>query len=444
LADRFLPGTIAWAAYNLVLWIALAVSSILWIPWMLAARKRRSNFPSRLGFGLDRIPAGAGEPSIWVHSVSVGETLAAAPFIRSLLADKPSARIILSTVTLTGQETANKTVGDAVSAVCYFPFDLSFVCSRFLDRIRPSVVVILETEIWPNFLAECGAREIPVVILNARLSEKSFRGYRRLSGLFRRVLANVCAIGAQSSGDAARFAELMGTGECISATGNMKYDMAIPKTDPELASIMNRVREKGGRWLVAGSTHEGEESAILSGFSRARESEKGLHLLLAPRHPERFEKVARLCVEAGLFPLRRTRIAEEGFPDGVSVLLLDTVGELSGAYAMADIAFVGGSLVPVGGHNILEPACFGVPVMTGTHMHNFREMAEMFRREDAAAFIEAPEAFGYGLVRLLADPDAASRMGQRGRSLMLANQGATARNVALVVGAVEHRWGARS
>ncbi|HEY5997014.1 MAG TPA: glycosyltransferase N-terminal domain-containing protein, partial [Candidatus Deferrimicrobiaceae bacterium] len=251
MADRFLPGTIGWAAYNLALWIVLAASSPVWIPWMLAARKRRSNFPSRLGFGLDRIPAAAGDPSIWVHSVSVGETLAAAPFIRLLTAENPGAGITLSTVTLTGQETAHKTIGDAVSAICYFPFDLSFICGRFLDRIRPDAVVILETEIWPNFLAECGARNIPVVILNARLSGKSFGGYRKLSGLFRRVLANVSAIGAQTSGDAARFAELKGNGKGIAATGNMKYDMSIPKTNPELASIMNSVRERGGRWLVA-------------------------------------------------------------------------------------------------------------------------------------------------------------------------------------------------
>jgi 3-deoxy-D-manno-octulosonic-acid transferase len=316
------------------------------------------------------------------------------------------------------------------------------VCGRFLDRIRPAAVVILETEIWPNFLAECGARKIPVVILNARLSERSFDGYRRFTGLFRRVLANVSAVGAQTREDAGRFAGLRGGEDGVFATGNMKYDMSVPATNPELAAIMERVRREGGRWLVAGSTHEGEEAAVLAGLARAGATAGGLHLLLAPRHPERFEKAFRLCAEAGLPAIRRSAFPEGGFPEGVRVLLLDTVGELSGAYAMADIAFVGGSLVPVGGHNILEPACFGVPVMTGTHMHNFREMAELFRRADAAAFVESPGAFGDVLEGLLADPDGASSMGRRGRSLMLSNQGATARNVALVVEAVDARAGA--
>jgi 3-deoxy-D-manno-octulosonic-acid transferase len=400
---------------------------------MLAARKRRANFLARMGAGLSRIPAGRGTPSIWVHSVSVGETLAAAPFIRALKQSTPGVGITLSTVTLTGQETARVALGDAVDTVCFFPFDLSFVCGRFLDRIRPDAVVILETEIWPNFLGECAAREIPVVILNGRLSERSFEGYRKLGWLFRRVLGNVSSIGAQTPEDARRYAELRGEGRGVASTGNMKFDMATPVPAPGLASLMSRVREAGGRWLVAGSTHEGEEAAVLDGFARARRTLPNLHLVIAPRHPERFDRVERLCAESGLAVMRRTACPDDVAPADFTVLLLDTVGELAGAYAMADVAFVGGSLVPVGGHNILEPACFGVPVVTGPHTQNFREMVSLFIRAEAVKVAESADALGTTFVGLLCDQEAAGRMGKRGRDLMLSCQGATSRNVSLVL-----------
>jgi 3-deoxy-D-manno-octulosonic-acid transferase len=434
LADRFLPWRPAWIAYNAILSVALVAGFPIWFPWMLAARKRRANFLQRLGSGLGKNPVGKGAPSIWVHSVSVGETLASVPFVRALKARFPSATITFSTVTLTGQEAAGKALEGTVSSFRYFPLDLPFVCGRFLDRIRPDAVVILETEIWPNFLAECAARAIPVAILNGRLSDRSFSRYMKLQGLFRKILADVDRIGAQTREDADRYARIRRDADGIFATGNMKYDMAVPSPNPGLAAIMSRTREEGGLWFVAGSTHEGEEEAVASGYLEAAGRFPSLRLLVAPRHPERFERVEQLLSAAGMRVVRKSSCGPDGLPSGTCALLLDTIGELSGAYAQADVAFVGGSLVPVGGHNLLEPAAFGVPVMTGTHLHNFKDMAARFRAADAAAFLETPGSLGRRLAEMLEDTEGRRAMGERGRQLMVSCQGATLRNVEMVAG----------
>lgn len=434
MAERFLPGTPAWIAYNLVLCAVLLGGLPLWLPWMLAARKRRANFLRRLGLGL-RLPQDpGGSPTVWVHSVSVGETLASAPFIRSLKAELPEASIVLSTVTLTGQETARKSLGDIAASICFFPFDLPFVCRHFLDRVKPDAVVILETEIWPNFLAECAGRGIPVAILNGRISERSFSGYRRFGTLFRKVLGNVSAVAAQTAVDAKRYSELRGSERGVFATGNMKYDMASPPEGTGLEKIILPARVDEARLFVAGSTHEGEEAAVLKAFAVAKRSFPGLLLVLAPRHPERIDRVERLCAEAGFRAVRRTAAAPGDFGNGkCPVLLLDTVGELAGAYANADLAFVGGSLVPVGGHNILEPAYYGVPILTGPHMDNFREMDSSFRNAGAIVTIASEGEFGETLAGLLSDPERSESIGSRGRELMAESRGATERNVSLVL-----------
>ncbi|HEY3490845.1 MAG TPA: 3-deoxy-D-manno-octulosonic acid transferase [Candidatus Deferrimicrobiaceae bacterium] len=433
MAERFLRWTPAWFAYNLALVIALLGGFVLWLPWMLAARKRRANFLARLGFGIPPVPHPEGARTFWIHSVSVGETLAAAPFIRSIKNTLPDAGITISTVTLTGQETARKTVGESASAIIYFPFDLPFVCGRFLERVRPDAVIILETEIWPNFLAECASRGIPVAILNGRISERSYAGYKKAGWLFRRVLSNISFIGAQTPEDASRYSELRGRSDGVAATGNMKYDMAVPEISPALFRIMSAVRQGGGKWLVAGSTHEGEEAPILNAVRDLGREFPDLRLLLAPRHPERFDRVERLCESIGMPYVRKTACMDGAFPETARVLILDTVGELSGAYALADVAFVGGSLVPVGGHNILEPACFGVPVMVGPHMDNFREMARQFTRLEAVDVVESAGAFGEVLRGLLIDKERATGMGKRGQDLLAASRGGTERNIRKII-----------
>jgi 3-deoxy-D-manno-octulosonic-acid transferase len=436
----FLPGSRAHFLYNLVLRGALILGAPAWVPWMALSGKRRRNFPDRLGIRLGRIPSPAKSHRIWIHAVSVGETLSAVSLVRALKGQLPSAELFFSTVTLTGQEVARKALGGQVEATFFFPFDLPGVSGKFLDRVGPHVVAILETEIWPNFLGECAVRGIPVVILNGRISERSFRGYGRFRPFFAKVLACVTAVAMQTEEDARRIVALGVDPEKVSVTGNMKFDVThSPEADTPFLSWMRNEKGGGGTWFVAGSTHEGEEEAILTAFGDARSVNRSVRLLLAPRHPERFEAAEALCRRRGWEILKRTQIPGERGERSSPIVLLDTVGDLLSAYAAADIAFVGGSLVPKGGHNILEPALFGVPTITGAHMDNFREITEIFTREKAVITVRD----GAGLSRIVsewaADPSPFREMGIRARDLLGKLRGATGKNADLVIRELSRR-----
>ena len=431
--NAFLPGTGAHLLYNLVLGIALLLASPAWVPWVLASRKRRKNFPDRLGMRMDRVPPPSGRERIWIHAVSVGETLSSPPLVRTLRRRLPGAEILFSTVTITGQETAEKVLGGETDARFYFPFDLPWISRKFLDRVRPDVVVILETEIWPNFLAECAGRKIPVVLLNGRVSRNSLVGYERFRFLFARSLRCFDAIAAQTEEDARRFLAIGAPASKVAVTGNMKFDVAPPPEEAsDLHSLLLGEKSGGTSWFVAGSTHEGEEEAVLRAFSRAREINGSVKLLLAPRHPERFGSVEELFRREGWEAVRKTRVAGMDGPKLPPVILLDTVGELLAAYAAADIAFVGGSLVPKGGHNILEPAFFGVPTLVGPHMENFREIFEIFSEAGAVVPVRDARELGDRLAGWAADPSKASEMGRRAKGLLAAFRGATERNAEIV------------
>lgn len=431
----FRPRSGAHILYNLALGSAVAVLSPLWLPWAMLSRKRRVNFPDRLGLRMDRLPPPSGRERIWIHAVSVGETLSAAPLVRRLKARMPDVEILFSTVTVTGQEAARKTLGTETDAIFHFPFDMPSVAGKFLDRLRPGAVVILETEIWPNFLAECLDRGIPAMIVNGRISERSFRGYARFKFLFSGVLAGLAAITAQTEEDARRFLALGAPAGAVKVTGNMKFDVSPGRDDrSDLRERMAAEKGAGARWFVAGSTHEGEEEAVLGAFAAARELDGSVKLLLAPRHPERFAAVGLLCGTMGWEAARWTDMAPgsgETFP---AVTLLDTVGELAAAYASADIAFVGGSLVPKGGHNVLEPALYGVPAIVGPHMDNFREIADIFTDARAIVRVGDPAELASVLARWAADPSAESETGRRGRELLDAFRGAADRNADIVAG----------
>ena len=430
--SRFSPGSRAHFLYNLALEGALILAAPVWIPWVALAAKRRRNFPDRLGLRLDRIPHSKEHRRIWIHAVSVGETLSSVPLVRTLKNRLPAVDLFFSTVTLTGQEVARKSLGNLVEAVFFFPFDLPGITGKFLDKVLPDVVAILETEIWPNFLGECAGRGIPVVILNGRISERSFRGYGRVRSFFRRVIACVTSLAMQTEEDARRIIALGVDPEKVSVTGNMKFDVAPPpESVTPFLSWMKDEKSKGTAWFVAGSTHEGEEEAVLSAFGDARAGNSAIRLLLAPRHPERFDAVEELCCSRGWQVARRTRISEGG-GEGSPVVLLDTVGELLSAYGAADIAFVGGSLAPKGGHNILEPALFGVPIITGDHMENFREMFEMFSREDALTVVRNGAELSRRVSEWASDPSAFSERGVRAKHLLETLRGASERNAALV------------
>lgn len=439
---RFLPGSRAHLLYNLALGGGLLAAAPAWIPWVILSPKRRRNFADRLGVRGDRIPVRRGGTRLWIHGVSVGETLSALPLVRALRERLPDSQIVFSTVTVTGQQVAAKALGGLADGLFYFPFDLPGICGRFLDRIRPDAVAILETEIWPNFLAECAKRRIPVVLLNGRISERSLRGYGRFRFLFSKVLSGVWTISAQTEEDARRILSLGADPARVQVTGNMKFDLAPPPESPTpFRSWLLGERAAGTSWFVAGSTHEGEEEAVLAAFGRAREVNGSVRLLLAPRHPERFGPVEELCGRMGWEVSRRTRLPPPAGSPSPPVVLLDTVGELLPAYSAADVAFVGGSLVPRGGHNILEPALYGVPTLAGPHMENFREIAEIFTEGNALLPVRDAEELAARLAGWAADPAPYRAMGVRAKELLDAFRGATAKNVEIVVRALSRGEG---
>lgn len=441
---RFRPGSPGHILYNVLLAAGAVILFPAWLPWMLLSKKRRVNFPDRLGLrGMPpAVPQGGG-PTIWMHAVSVGETNACVPLLRRLRERVPGARLFLSNVTVTGRGTAEKALSGVVAGRFYFPFDFPRICGRFLDRVRPDAVVVVETEIWPNFLAECARRDVPVVIVNGRLSERSFRGYSRFRWFFAPVLRTLRAISAQGREDAERFSALGADPAVVTVGGNLKFDVGAPgKGAAPLSCILEREKAAGARWIVAGSTHEGEEAAVLRAFLAAREIAPEIRLLLAPRHPERFPAVLAMLADEGVPAARRTSL-REGSEDRIDapVLLLDTVGELPGAYAAADLAFVGGSLVPKGGHNVLEPALHGVPTVVGPHMENFQEIAEVFIGEGGLLQVPGEEGLAAVFARFASVRDAYSAVGRKGKDLFGRFGGASDRNAEAVLSAMRRAEG---
>jgi len=437
----FLPGSPGHLLYNLALGAGLVVGAPVWIPWVLLSRKRRTNLPERLGLRGAPPPTSAdGRPTVWVHAVSVGETLAAVPLLRLLRRRISDVRQIITSVTLTGRETAVKSLSGVTDEGFYFPFDLPGLCGRFLDRLRPDVVVIVETEIWPNFIAACARRGVPVVIVNGRLSQRSFAGYMRFRWFFAPILRTLRTISAQTVEDAERFIELGAPRENVTVGGNLKFDVSPPEIAASpLSGLLLREKAAGALWVVAGSTHDGEEADLLRAFLAAREANPSLRLLLAPRHPERFDAVEALVRREGVSMVRRTSIPEGAQRLPEPVLLLDTVGELSGAYAAADLAFVGGSLVPKGGHNVLEPSWHGVPTIVGPHMENFREIADAFLAGNALLRVAGKEELEDRLARFAADPSVFRETGRRAKDLLETFRGASEANADAVLSALSGR-----
>jgi 3-deoxy-D-manno-octulosonic-acid transferase len=366
---------------------------------------------------------------IWIHAVSVGETESAAPLVRRLREQYPGIPLLVTTTTPTGSARVQALFGDTV-AHCYLPYDLPGAVDRFLTRFQPRLAIILETEIWPNLFAACEARSLPLVIVNARLSRRSAAGYRRVAGLVGRSLGAVRAIAAQTSEDAARFEALGTDKDRITVTGNIKFDLDLGD-DVIRQGRQHRQTLFGPRPVVlAASTHAGEEEQLLARLGGLHQRVPGVLLVLVPRHPERFAPVAALCRAAGYRTVLRSDTAVCSAEDDVFVL--DSMGELRAFYAAADVAFVGGSLVPVGGHNVLEPAMVGLPVVFGPHVENFHaickalvEAGGAFAADDAGSAAEA-------IARLLGDAELRSRMGQSGRAYVLQNRGSLERVCAML------------
>lgn len=402
--------------------LPLLLLRLLWRS--LRAPEYARRWQERFGMG---IPAQSG--GLWVHAVSVGETLAAAPLINAWRVAHPGEPVFVSTMTPTGSARVRALWGSSVGHA-YAPYDLPWAWLLFLRRVRPRVLVIMETELWPNMLAAARTRGIPVVLANARLSERSARGYGRAGWLTRPMLENLSLIAAQDQATASRFLGLGVPAERVSVAGSIKFDLAPPADLHDQASALRSTwRLEGRPVLVAASTHEGEDEMLLAAFARVRQCYPAALLILVPRHPERFDSVARLVREQGLSLCRRSR--GEAVVPGVAVFLGDSMGELLLWFALADVAFVGGSLVPVGGHNMLEPIALDVPTVCGPHVFNFQVIADELVQAGALQLVPA-EALGEALIHLLETPALAMAQAAAGHAVMARNRGALARQLALI------------
>jgi 3-deoxy-D-manno-octulosonic-acid transferase len=389
---------------------------------------RNRNYWRGLGerFGLG--PACA-SPCIWVHAVSLGEMSAAAPLVRALRARYPHCPLVLTTATPTGRARAKDLFGDTVD-VRFLPYDMPHSVGRFLDRVRPRIAIIMETELWPNLFAECERRGVPLVLASARLSAKSVARYRRFGSLFRGIFSASSLIAAQTREDAARFIEIGAQSARTRVIGNIKFDLESSPEDLFVgAALRSSLGDTRPIW-IAGSTHAGEEEQVLAAHQELRAGQVNALLLLVPRHPDRFPAVTGLLNRQGW---RFTRWSTGVMPDrSTQVVLVDTVGDLAALYATADVAFVGGSLVPIGGHNLLEPAAFGLPVLTGPSHFNSREIARLLLIQGAARQVGNARELSAALAQLLADPAQRQRMGAIGRHVVESNRGSVARLLGLI------------
>ncbi|MDV2080229.1 lipid IV(A) 3-deoxy-D-manno-octulosonic acid transferase [Marinobacter xestospongiae] len=365
------------------------------------------------------------EPVIWVHAVSVGETIAAAPLVKTLLRRNPGATILMTAMTVTGLERAQAIFGDQVK-YAYSPYDTPGSVRRFVDRINPRALVIMETELWPNMIALTRRRQVPIFLINARLSERSARGYAKIGSLVTPLLASIRWIAAQAQDDADRFLRIGAKPETVSVTGSIKFDVDITDAVRQQArTLRTRLGEARPLWIAA-STHDGEDQQILAAHQRLLEDFPEALLVIVPRHPERFESVARLIQSQGLALARRSR-NDDGA--GVQVYLGDTMGELLMLYGAADLAFVGGSLIERGGHNPLEPAAWGIPVLSGPHVFNFETIYGHLQQGAGVSVVADSEALYQRLAEFMRAPATAQLAGRNALAVVDANRGALNRVV---------------
>lgn len=409
--------------YTLLFYLAMPYIFIrLWVrSW------RAPDYCKRLGERLGSYPFRL-EKCIWVHAVSVGETIAAIPLIKALKIKYPNTPLLVTTMTPTGAARVKNAFGDSVSHV-YLPYDLPPAIARFLNAMQPVIAIIMETELWPNLLAVCRKKNIPICLVNARLSEKSARGYQRIAVLTREMLQHIRVIAAHGEADAKRFVALGAASEQVITTGNIKFDLELPA---ELTNKSADLRAALGTerfvWIAA-STHEGEEEIILAAHKKLREKNPHALLILVPRHPDRFDAIAKLC-EQSFITMRRSQPPSD--LSATAVYLGDTMGELLLMYGAADVAFVGGSLIPRGGHNMLEPGALEKPVLTGPYLFNFAEISELFVTANALIKVSDADSLAQQLLILAEDPQKRKQMGIRACGVVEANRGALAKQLALI------------
>ena len=405
--------------YRLLLWFAF--------PWVLLhlwwRGRRQPGYREHIGERFGWYRARPTRPVIWLHAVSVGETRAAEPLVRALAARYPGHELLLTQMTPTGRDTAQQLFGKTATIV-YLPYDYPGAVARFLARFRPRLGILMETEIWFHLVESCARLGIPLLLANARLSEKSARGYALVAPLTRTALGGLTAVSAQTGADAERLAGL--GAHCIEVTGNLKFDVAVP---PQLLALGAELKQRIGPRpvLLAASTREGEEELVLDAFSRIRV--EGLLLLLVPRHPQRFDEVAALLAKHRLRYLRRSD--RGALPPDCRVLLGDSMGEMAAYYAACDLAFIGGSLLPYGGQNLIEACAVGRPLLFGRYMYNFAEASRLALAAGAAIEVADAAMLGERAQQLLGDRATLARMSQAALAFSRAHQGATARNLAI-------------
>ena len=417
--------------YTFALFMVLAFGLPYWLLVMTTNGKYREGLSERLGWVPDRLREGDSRKTIWVHAVSVGEVLAASRLVNEVSACAPQYRVLLSTTTQTGQRLARERTG--ASHTFYFPLDFPWIVKRYLRTLDPVLLVLVETEFWPNLLTACRRSSIPVAVVNGRISDRSLPRYLRLRAIWKQILAGVSIMMAQSEEDAKRLKAIGAPAGRVSFAGNLKFDVR----SAEPAAITTTLREKlapGTRVLVCGSTLDGEEEILLDAFQQLLKTFPDCVMILAPRHPERFARVAGLLKNRKDRFVRRSNWMKR--PAKIkpgTVILLDSIGELASVYALASVAFVGGSLVPGGGHNPLEPAQFAVPVVMGTHYANFRAIIDTLLQAEALK-LATKETLVPMLENLLTDVDAANALGVRALEVFHHQSGATGRAVTALLG----------
>ncbi|MDY7091746.1 MAG: 3-deoxy-D-manno-octulosonic acid transferase [Acidobacteriota bacterium] len=413
-------GAGAWGLYQL----AFGASLVLTAPWILIRRggHYRDTVLPRLG----RVPEAPRDHNLWLHAVSVGEVGVAATLVAALPEKLP---LVVTTITPTGQQRARSSLGGRAT-VTYFPFELGFAIRRFFHRLRPAALVLVEGDLWPLVLRTAQHRRLPVTVVNGRVSDRSFRRMERLRKLLGPLFRGVQRFGVQTAEDRRRLVQLGVAKERVTVTGNLKYETPEPPTMPKLEALVRALAGER-RVLLAGSTMAGEEEQVLDAFQHLG-AERAL-LVLAPRHPERWDEVFRLLRQRGVEAARRSALNDDSAEPGApAVLLLDSLGELAALYRIADAAFIGGTLVPTGGHNPLEPARFGIATAVGPSMENFREMAQHFDAAHAWERVADARALGETWDRWLSQPQLAADVGGRARDLVAANRGAVAKTLELL------------
>jgi 3-deoxy-D-manno-octulosonic-acid transferase len=417
-----------YAIYSALLLLFLVVTLPYWLLQMMRHGKYRAGLRQRLGKVPSKLASHA-KPTIWVHAVSVGEVVASSAVVEVLQRDFPGYRVVVSTTTNTGQKLAAHRFGAA--NVFYFPLDFGFAIRPFLAELRPELVVVAETEFWPNFLRLVKTSGSRVAVINCRISDRSLPGYMRFRSWLPRVLDNVDLFLAQTDEDRRRLIEIGAPESRISVTGNLKFDVAPPTPPAIVASLRESLNQSGaGPVLVCGSTLEDEEGSLLSAFRNILANHPKAVMILAPRHPERFASVAELVEKLGFRMCRRSLWSGEALSGGV--FLVDTIGELAALYSLATVAFVGGSLVPRGGHNILEPALYGVAVVTGNHYENFRDIVNYFRQRNAVRIVGLAE-LPLVLMELIESEEARETLGRNALAALESQRGATVRTVNALV-----------